>query len=64
MVRPRWNEHGVPLPKLDHLTLDVERAPTLEDDIDLVVIVRLLTIRFGCDEHVDADLEPGTVFLS
>ena len=39
--------------------LDLEHAAPLEHDVDLVVLVRLLAIRLGRDQHVDADLEPG-----
>ena len=37
--------------------LDLEHAAALEHDVDLVVLVRLLPVRLGRDEHVDADLE-------
>jgi len=33
------NEDGVPLAKLDVLSLDLEHAAALEHDVDLVVIV-------------------------
>ena len=37
---------------------DLEHAAALEHDVDLVLVVRLLAIGLGCDEDVDADLEP------
>ena len=40
------------------LVSDLEDAAALEDDVDLVFVVRLLSVRLGGDEHVDADLEP------
>jgi hypothetical protein len=43
---------------LDSLPVDFERPQTLEHDVDLVVVVGLLTVRFGCDQDVDAELEP------
>ena len=39
--------------------LDLEDAAALEHDVDLVLVVRLLPVGLGSDEHVDADLEPG-----
>src|SRR5262249_37857739 len=38
---------------------DLERAPALEDDVDLVVLVRGLAVGLRRDEHKDADLETG-----
>lgn len=39
--------------------LDLEHTAAFEHDVDLVVLVRLLAIRLGRDQHIDADLEPG-----
>src|SRR5262245_23041299 len=39
--------------------LDLQHAVSLEHDVDLVVLVRLLAIGLRCDEHIHADLEPG-----
>ena len=37
--------------------LDLEDTAALEDDVDLVLVVRLLAVRLGSDEDVDPDLE-------
>ena len=37
----------------------VEDAASPENDVHLVVDMRLLAVGLGRDEHVDADLEPG-----
>ena len=39
--------------------LDFQDAGAFENDVDLVVLVRLLAIRLWRNQHVDADLEPG-----
>ncbi len=59
MIRARLDEDGVALLHRHRLALDVEDALSLEDDVDLVVLVRLLAVGLGRDEHVDAQLEPG-----
>ena len=41
------------------LAFDVEHAVPFEDDVDLVVVVRLLAVGLWGDEDVDADLETG-----
>ena len=38
---------------------DLEYTAALEHDVDLVLLVRLLAVGLGRDQHVDADLEPG-----
>ena len=53
------DEHSVTFGHRKDLTLDFERAASFEDDVDLVVGVRLLRVRVRRDEHVDADLEPA-----
>jgi hypothetical protein len=40
------------------LTLHLEQPRALEHDVELVVLVRLLTIGLGCNQHVDTHLEP------
>ena len=40
------------------LSVDVERPAAPQDDVDLVVVVRLLAVGFRRDEHVHAELEP------
>ena len=52
------HERGLALQELDLLALDFERARSREDDIDLVVLVRLLAVGLRRDEDVDSDLEP------
>ena len=39
--------------------LDFQHAAAFEDDVHLVVLVRLLPVGLGRHEDVDADLEPG-----
>jgi hypothetical protein len=53
------DEDGVALAKLDLLSLDLEHAASFEHDVDLIVLVRRLAVRFGRNQHVDADLEAG-----
>src|SRR5438270_401238 len=55
----RRDEDGASLLELDPLVLDLEHAAALQHDVDLVVLVRLLAVGLGRDEHVDADLETG-----
>src|SRR6266511_5966172 len=52
--------HEGRLPFLDRngLAFDREDPPTLEHEVELVVLVRLLAVRLRRDEDVDADLEP------
>ena len=57
MLGAGGDEDGVPLAKLDLLTLDFERASAFEDDVHLVVGVRALVVGLRRDQHVDADLE-------
>ena len=58
MLGAGLDEHGVALGELHRLALHLERAAALEDDVDLVVGVRLLPVGLGRDEHVDAELDP------
>jgi hypothetical protein len=55
------DENGASLTDSHLLALDLQRAGALEHDVELVVLVRLLTIRLGRDQDVDADLETGGV---
>ena len=41
--------------------LDLERAVTLQDDVDLVVLVWLLAVRLRRGEDIHTDLEPGAL---
>ena len=59
MVGPGRHEGGLALFDRDLLALYGQRPTALEDDVQLVVCMRLLPVRLGSDEHVDADLEPG-----
>ena len=59
MLGAGGHEHRVALAQLGLRPFDVEHAVSLEDDVDLVVLVRLLAVGLGRDEDVDADLEPG-----
>ena len=51
------HEDRLPLAERVARVLDLERPVALEDDIDLVVVVRLLPVGLGRDEHLDTDLE-------
>src|SRR5262245_41678435 len=53
------DEDGTAFAHRDILALDLENAAAFEDDVELVVVVRLLTIGLGCDQNVDAQLEAG-----
>ena len=53
------DEDRLALRELDFRALYLEHARAFEDDVDLVVLVRLLAVGLGSDEHVDADLETG-----
>src|SRR5579864_2972798 len=57
MISARGHEDGVAFPQLDRLALDLESSAAFEDDVDLVVLVRLLPVGLRGYEHVDADLE-------
>jgi hypothetical protein len=59
MLGAGLDEKGVTFGHRKDLTLDFERAASFEDDVDLVVGVRLLRVRVRRYEHVDADLEPA-----
>ena len=58
----RWSapgdEHRVPLAEVGRRPLDVQRASSFQDDVHLVVSMRLLAVRLR-RQNVDADLEPG-----
>ena len=53
------DEEGVPFLERRLDAFDLEHAAAFEHDVDLVLCVRLLAVRFRRDQHVDADLEPG-----
>ena len=53
------DEDGASFGDVDPASGDLERAVSVEDDVDLVVVVRLLAVRLWRDEDVDADLEAG-----
>ena len=56
---PASTKTAVPSPDGDLFSLDFEDACALEDDVELVVLVRLLPIGLRRDETVDPDLEAG-----
>src|SRR5690242_17141324 len=58
MLVPGGDEQGTTFLERGGNTLHLEHAAALEHDVDLVVLVRLLPVGFGGDEHVDTDLEP------
>src|SRR5581483_11950776 len=53
------DEHRVPRVHLDRRALHVERAAAVEDDVHLVVGVRLLTVGLRRDEDVHAEFDAG-----
>jgi hypothetical protein len=57
MLRARLHIGGASLLELDLFVFDLERAPAFEHDVDLVPFMRLLAIRLGGDENVNADLQ-------
>jgi len=59
MPSPSWDEERVAETSLDSLALDLEHTASFEDDVDLVVLVRLLAVRFRSNELVDPELEAG-----
>ena len=58
MLGVRGHEDRLPRGDGERGALDREDAAPLEDDVDLVVVVRLLPVGLGRHEHVDAELEP------
>jgi hypothetical protein len=56
MLGTRRHKRRVPLGQLEPLCLDVEHATSIEHDVDLVVLVRLLPVRLRSNEDVDVDL--------
>jgi hypothetical protein len=59
MLRTGLDEDGASLADVDLSSLDLENSGPFEDDVELVVLVRLLPVGLGRDENVDADLETG-----
>ena len=57
MLGPGGHKDGLALLELHRLPFDLEHAAPFEDDVDLVVLVGLLTVGLGRDQHVDAKLE-------
>jgi sarcosine oxidase subunit beta len=59
VLRTRRDEEYVSLLGREAFALEVENATALKDDVDLVVLVRLLAVGLRGDELVDLDLETG-----
>ncbi len=59
MVGAGGDEDRVPLAEVGLRPLDVQRASSFQDDVHLVVSMRLLAVRLRRHQNVDADLEPG-----
>jgi hypothetical protein len=59
MLRAGLHVNGAPLFDRDLLTLDVERAPAFEDDVNLVPLMWLLPVGFRCHEHINPELDAG-----
>lgn len=59
MVGSGLHKDGAPLLDVNLLALDLQHPGPLEDDVDLVVLVRLLPVRLWSDKDVDTDLEAG-----
>jgi hypothetical protein len=52
-----WNEYRLPNFERYRLAFNIEYAAAVEYDVQLVVVVWLLSIGLRCDEDVHADLE-------
>jgi hypothetical protein len=52
------NERQVTFPKLQLLSVDVERAAPLEDDVDLILCIQQLIVRLRRDKRINEDLKP------
>jgi hypothetical protein len=59
MVGARFDEDRAALLHRDLLPCDLQDPCAFEDDVELVVLVRLLPVRLGRDEDVHAKLETG-----
>ena len=59
VLRMRRDEDRLSLHDGYRCTLDLEDAAAFEDDVQLVVRVRLLVVRLGSDQDVDAASRPG-----
>ena len=59
VLRPGRHEHRMPLAQLDAFAFNLQDSVPFEYDVDLVVLVRLLAVRLGSDEHVHPHLDPG-----
>jgi hypothetical protein len=57
VVRAGRDEDGLPFDEWNGGAVDLERSAAFEDDVDLVVGVRLLLVWLWGDECVDAELE-------
>ena len=55
---PAGDEERHALRERRRRAFDLEHAAAFEHDVDLVLLVGLLAVGLGSDEHVDADLEP------
>jgi hypothetical protein len=58
VLRAGLDEERVALGDAKDLTPYLEHATSLEHDVDLVVLVRLLRVGLGRDEYVHSELEP------
>ena len=57
MLGTRGHEDGLAPVHIDLLPFDLEGSAALQHDVDLVVLVRLLTVGLGRHEHVYPELE-------
>jgi hypothetical protein len=57
MLGSRGDKRCPALGELHRPALDLERAASVEDDVDHVILVRFLPIGLRRDEDVDAELE-------
>jgi hypothetical protein len=58
MLDAGGDERRLTFLELDRLARELEHAAALEHEIDLVVLVRLLTVWLGRHQHVHPKLEP------
>jgi hypothetical protein len=58
VVSARRDEHQTTFPKLQLLSVDVEHAAPLEDDVELILCIQQPMVRLGRDKRINEDLKP------
>jgi len=59
VLSTRLDEYGAALPHGHLLALDLEHTGAVQDDVHLVILVRLLAVRLRRDENVDTEFQTG-----